>query len=62
MTTTPTKPANPNEVKPTLGLGKPTADTKAVSEAKVSLKAICTEMKFLPRKCSSLWSSAPLSG
>jgi hypothetical protein len=48
MTITQTKPANPNEVKPTLGLGKPTAETKAL-EAKVSLKAICAEMKLDPR-------------
>jgi hypothetical protein len=50
MTTTPTKPANPNEAKPTLALGKPAAaETKAVPEAKVSLKAICSEMKVDPR-------------
>ena len=48
MTITQTKPANPNEVKPTLGLGKPTAETKAL-EAKVSLKAICAEMRLDPR-------------
>jgi hypothetical protein len=50
MTTTPTKPANPNETKPTLALGKPAAtETKIVPEAKVSLKAICSEMKLDPR-------------
>jgi hypothetical protein len=50
MTTTPTKPNNPNEVKPTLSLGKPAAaETKAAPEAKVSLKAICSEMKLDPR-------------
>jgi hypothetical protein len=50
MTTTPAKTTNPNEVKPTLGLGKPAAaETKAVPEAKVSLKAICSEMKLDPR-------------
>ena len=43
MTTTPTKPNNPNEAKPTLGLGKPAPD------AKVSLKAICAELKLDPR-------------
>jgi hypothetical protein len=40
MTTTPTKPNNPNEAKPTLGRGKPAKD------AKVSLKAICAELKL----------------
>jgi hypothetical protein len=50
MTTTPTKPANPNEAKPTLALGKPAAaETKAVPEAKISLKAICSETKLDPR-------------
>ncbi|SRR5258706_15818309 len=50
MTTTPTKTANPNEVEPTLSLGKSaSAETKAVPEAKVSLKAICSEMKLDPR-------------
>jgi hypothetical protein len=50
MTTTPTKPTNPNEVKPTLGLGKPAvAEANAASEAKVSLKTICSEMKLDPR-------------
>jgi hypothetical protein len=50
MTTTPPKPANPNEAKPTLALGKlVTAETKAAPEAKVSLKAICSEMKLDPR-------------
>src|SRR5689334_1889238 len=49
MTTTPTKLANPNEAKPTLGLGKPTPAAKAASEAKISLKAICSEMKLDPR-------------
>jgi hypothetical protein len=43
MTTTPTKPANPNVAKPTVGTGKP------VPEAKVSLKAICAESKLDPR-------------
>ncbi len=52
MTNTPTKPANPNEVKPTLGLSKPAAETKTVPEAKVSLKAICSEMKLDPRIAS----------
>ncbi|MFY9956699.1 hypothetical protein [Bradyrhizobium sp.] len=48
MTSTPT--TNPNEAKPTLGLGKPAAaDAKAATEAKVSLKAICSEMKLDPR-------------
>jgi len=47
MTTTPTKSTNPNETKPTLALGKPAApETKAAPEAKVSLKAICSEMKL----------------
>jgi hypothetical protein len=42
MTTTQTKPTNPNEAKPMLGLGKPAAiEAKAAPEAKVSLKAIC---------------------
>jgi hypothetical protein len=42
MTSTPT--TNPNEAKPTLGLGKPAAaDAKAATEAKVSLKAICSD-------------------
>jgi hypothetical protein len=50
MTSTQTKPTNPNEAKPMLGLGKPAAaETKAVPEAKVSLKAICSEMKLDPR-------------
>ncbi len=49
MTTTPTKPANPNEAKPTPGPGKPVAEAKATPEAKVSLKAICSEMKLDPR-------------
>jgi hypothetical protein len=47
MTTTQTKPANPNAAKPTLGLGKPEA--KTAPEAKVSLKVICSEMKLDPR-------------
>jgi hypothetical protein len=49
MTTTPTKPTNPNESKPALSLGKAAAETKATPEAKVSLKAICSEMKLDPR-------------
>jgi len=50
MTNTPTKPTNPNEAKPTLALGKPAAaDAKASPEAKVSLKAICSELKLDPR-------------
>lgn len=49
MTATPTRPANPNEAKPILGLGKPTAEAKAAPDAKVSLKAICSEMKLDPR-------------
>ena len=50
MTTTPTKPTNPNEVKPTLGLGKPAVtEEKAAPEARISLKAICSEMKLDPR-------------
>jgi hypothetical protein len=48
MTTNPTKPTSLNETKPTLGLGKP-AEAKAAPEAKVSLKAICAEMKLDPR-------------
>jgi hypothetical protein len=46
MTTVPNKPANPNETKPTLGLGKPTMEAKASPEVKVSLKAICMELKL----------------
>jgi hypothetical protein len=50
MITTPIKPTNPNEAKPTLALGKPAAaEAKTVPEAKVSLKAICSEMKLDPR-------------
>jgi hypothetical protein len=50
MTTTPTKPVSANDTKPTLGLGKPAVtETKAIPEAKVSLKAICSEMKLDPR-------------
>jgi hypothetical protein len=50
MTTIPTKPTNPNEAKPTLALGKPAAaEAKTVTEAMVSLKAICSEMKLDPR-------------
>jgi hypothetical protein len=50
MTTTPSKPTNPNEAKPILAPNKPaTTETKAVPEAKVSLKAICSEMKLDPR-------------
>lgn len=50
MTTSPSKPTNPNEAKPTLALGKQAnAETKTVPEAKVSLKAICSEMKLDPR-------------
>jgi hypothetical protein len=49
MTTIPTKPANPNDAKPNLGQTKPTVEAKAVPEAKVSLKAICSEMKLDPR-------------
>ena len=41
MTTTPAKP--------NLSLGKPAAEAKAAPEAKVSLKAICSEMKLDPR-------------
>jgi len=40
MTTTTAKAVNPNEAKPALGLGKP------APEAKISLKAICSEMKL----------------
>jgi hypothetical protein len=47
MTTT-TKPANPNETKPALSLGKLGPESKA-PEAKISLKAICSEMKVDPR-------------
>jgi hypothetical protein len=50
MTTTQTKPTNPNETKPMLGLGKPAAaEAKTVSDEKISLKAICSEMKLDPR-------------
>lgn len=49
MTTTPVKSANPNEVKPTLGLGKPMPEAKAPPDTKVSLKEICSEMKLVPR-------------
>src|SRR5260370_20773861 len=49
MKTTQTKPTNPNEHKPTLGLSKPAAEAKAAPEAKVSLKAISSEMKLDPR-------------
>jgi hypothetical protein len=49
MTTTPGKPTNPNDTKPNLNLGKPTTETKAAPETKVSLKAICSEMKLDPR-------------
>ncbi len=49
MTTTTAKPANPNDVKPALSLGKPNAEPKANSDVKVSLKAICTELKLDPR-------------
>jgi hypothetical protein len=49
MTTTPTKPANPNDAKPTLNLGKPATEAKPVPETKVSLKAICIELKLDPR-------------
>jgi hypothetical protein len=50
MTTTQAKPTNPNEAKPAIGRGKPaTAETKTAPEAKVSLKAICSEMKLDPR-------------
>ena len=49
MTTTPAKPTNPNETKPALGFNKAVAETKAAPEAKVSLKAICSEMKLDPR-------------
>jgi hypothetical protein len=50
MTTTQPKPASPNDTKPTLGLGKPPAnETKPAVEPKVSLKAICSEMKLDPR-------------
>jgi hypothetical protein len=48
MTTTQAKPTNPKEDKPTLGLGKP-AEPKTTPEAKVSLKAICIELKLDPR-------------
>jgi hypothetical protein len=50
MTTTPSKPTSANEAKSPLALGKPAAaETKGVPEAKISLKAICTEMKLDPR-------------
>jgi len=50
MTNTQTKPTNPNESKPTLGIGKPVApEPKAAPEAKVGLKAMCAEMKLDPR-------------
>jgi len=56
MTSTPTKPTNPNETKPTLALGKNAAqatmpaDAKAIPEAKISLKAMCVELKLDPRE------------
>jgi hypothetical protein len=49
MTTTPTKPVNPNEAKTTPSLSRPTPEPKAAPEAKISLKAICTELKLDPR-------------
>jgi hypothetical protein len=49
MTSTPAKPANPNEAKSTLSLGKPVAEAKVAPETKVSLKAICMELKLDPR-------------
>jgi hypothetical protein len=49
MTTISAKPTNPNETKPTLSLGKPTPEATAVPEAKVSLKAICADLKLDPR-------------
>jgi hypothetical protein len=50
VTTTQAKPTKPNEAKLTLGIGKPaTHETKAAPEAKVSLKAICSELKRDPR-------------
>jgi hypothetical protein len=48
MTTTPPKPTNPNDAKPALGVGK-SVEPKAPPEAKVSLKAICSEMRLDPR-------------
>ena len=49
MTNTPAKPINPNDAKPAISIGKPTAETKAAPETKVSLKAICAELKLDPR-------------
>ncbi|MGB3489836.1 MAG: hypothetical protein WBA62_17215 [Xanthobacteraceae bacterium] len=49
MTNTSSKPSNPNEAKPTLGLGKSPNEMKAAPEAKISLKAICIELKLDPR-------------
>jgi hypothetical protein len=49
MTTTPAKPTNPNDAKPNLNPGKSNAEPKATSDAKVSLTAICTELKLDPR-------------
>ena len=49
MTTTPTKPANPNDAKSAVSVPKPTAEAKAPPEVKVSLKAICVELKLDPR-------------
>jgi hypothetical protein len=49
MTTTPPKPANPNDAKSNLGQTKPALEAKATPEAKISLKAICVEMKLDPR-------------
>ena len=49
MTNISTKAANPNDAKPSLGLGKPPAETKPIPDVKVSLRAICSEMKLDPR-------------
>ena len=49
MTNSPPKPSNPNEAKPSLAQTKPAVEAKAAPEAKVSLKAICSEMKLDPR-------------
>jgi hypothetical protein len=49
MTNMPTKPINPNEAKPALGLGKPAAEAKTAPEATIGLKAICAELKLDPR-------------
>lgn len=50
MTTTQAKPSNPNDSKPKLGLSKPAGvESNPEWGAKVSLKAICSEMKIDPR-------------